>query len=207
MVHNHLPSIAVRVTKRRSQVDQRAGRELLRQLVCRDHGLEVGQSCREKGRVGGGDQQTRHPQFHATRLERQQQQVLRGQPVEYLLSQAGEGLAESLGIASLVRWPLVRHDHAIRIAPPHVRFRVVDSQAVLAAHHFGFDNSALAGSFVGHFKPIGPVATQGKFVELLAGFGKHATRRGSQHAFHSRLAIAVAACIRSVFANRSLYLS
>ena len=60
-------------------------------------------------------------------------------------------------------------------------------------HYVRLDDPPPARHVIGNFKTSGPIATQSQFTELLAGFGKNATRCGLQDGFKLREAVAVAA--------------
>lgn len=135
VVHYDLPALEMRVPEWRSNEEENRRLEPGHERVEREYALQHGEAEREEARIGGHHRHGMCAEVAESRLEEERVQLLPGEPVERLLPQLRELIAESFPESRLVGGTVVPDDHAVGIAPSHVRLRVVDRDAVAHARH------------------------------------------------------------------------
>jgi hypothetical protein len=168
-VHDDLPALEVRVTEGRRGVDDGLGRKVIGQGVDRPQTLQHREPEREETGIGRRDHHRVHAHLVLPGGEREGGEFLAGHPGERFLAQTGELITKTVAEGLLVGRPVIRDDHAIRIAAPHVGFDVVGSDAVLDAHDLGFLHPAAVRHFVTDFKSLGIRTSAGEVDQLRDG--------------------------------------
>ncbi len=173
VMHHHLPAIAMGMAEGGGEEHLRPGGEAERQVLGRDHALEVGHAGGEEGRIPGGDEQAAIAQARVAGPERQDHQRLGRQPGHHLPAQVGERHREAVGESRLFGRQVVGDHHAVGIAAPHVGIAVVDGHAVAGAHDVGFDHPAPVRHFEGDLETVVAGPAQGTVDQLGARGGRH----------------------------------
>ena len=103
--------------------------------------------------------------------KRQHDDLLRGEPVERLLTKRRELVAKAVLEARLIGGQIVADGHTVRVAAAHVVFHEVDDAAVLAAHDLRFFHRTLALDGIDHVVTGGMRGAVGHFLQLLLRLG------------------------------------
>ena len=170
-MHDDLLAVKVRVAERRRNEDDGAGLIVLRHIDNARKALHVRQRQREERGVERTDHQARITVAARTGGKRQHDDLLRGEPVERLLTKGRKLVAKAVLKARLVGGQIVADGHAVRVAAAHVVFHEVDDAAVLAAHDFRFLDRAIALDGVDHVVAGGVRGAVGHLLELFLRLG------------------------------------
>ena len=167
-VNHHLAALAVQVAERGSQVDHGARLKL-------SPSSEIGTICcssaspaAKKAALRGATSSGRISELFTSGLNRQDQQVLVGEPAEHRLAQLVHSQFEPVGYVDLVRTQTVTDHHAVGIAPAHVGVVEIHGHPVAGPGHRRLRHLPLAGHVVGDFKDIRAFPAQGQVAQLVA---------------------------------------
>ena len=168
-VDNHLLAVKMGVTERRRHIDDGPGLIVLLHVKDADEALHIGQGEGEESSVHGADHQAVIAVVLPAGLERQDDQLLAGQPVHGFLPEFGELVAIFFLEKRLVGGQIVPNAHTIRITAAHIVLHEVDHGAVLAADHLGLLHKAPAFDGVDHVIAGGMGRPIAHFLQLLLG--------------------------------------
>ena len=171
VVHDDLLAVKVRVAERGRNEDDGAGLIVLRHIDNARKALHVRQRQREERGIERADHQARIAVAARAGGKRQHDDLLRGEPVERLLTKGRKLVAKAVLKARLVGGQIVADGHAVRVAAAHVVFHEVDDAAVLAAHDLRFLDRAIALDGVDHVVAGGVRGAVGHLLELFLRLG------------------------------------
>ena len=161
----------MRMAEGRRDKDDGAGLVVLRHVGDARKALHIRKRQRKERGVERADHQARIAVATRTGGKRQHDDLLGRKPVERLLTELGELIAEAVLEARLVRGKIVADGHAVGVAAAHIVLHEVDDAAVLAAHDLRLLHRAVSLNGIDHVVTGGMRGAVGHFLQLLLRLG------------------------------------